>query len=349
MKFLRSSATTVVGIDIGTHAIKLVELGGSLSSPRVLAWGTVPTPDKAFAENAIVDADLIAEAVQSLITQSGAKSELAAVAISSSHAITKVLGMPSDISDLDLEEQVSIEALHFVPYPIDEVNIDFEVIGPSSVNAQENDVLLVACRRSIVDDYIDLIEASHLNLKYVDIDTYALERTFRSQSRLAAESENPVALFDIGTNSSHLMLMDEKRVVYSRHQNFGGAQLIKQIRKEYGVSADEAAGILTSAQLPGDFIAAVQEPFADQLQQEINRSLQFFYSSSPHSAIDSIVLSGQCSALEGLPGDIEQKMRTKVTSLNPFASARVMSNRSAANEHAASLSTAYGLSLRGLS
>ena len=349
MRFLRSGSQSVIGLDIGTHSLKLVELGGSLTSPRVLAWGVAPTPDKAFAENAIADIGRLADAVQSLIIRSGAKSDTVAVAISSSHAITKVLGMPSDMRDVDLEEQVSIEALHFVPYPIDEVNIDFEVIGPSSVNPDENDVLLVACRRSIVDDCIDLVEASDLALKYVDIDTYALERVARAQARLVPESQDPVALFDVGSQSSHLMLMDSNRVVYSRHQNFGAAQLIKLIRREYGVNADEAEGILNSAQLPGDFNTTVQTPFAEQLHQEINRALQFFYSSSPHSAVDSVILSGRCSALEGLCTDLERQMRIKVTALNPFSGARIMSNRSAAHQHYAALSTAYGLSMRGLS
>lgn len=278
----------MIGLDIGSHAIKLVELGGSLASPKVSAWGVTKTPSNAFAENAISDAGLIGEAVENLLVQSGAKSDTVAVAVSSSHAITKVLGMPADISELELEEQVSIEALHFVPYPIDEVNIDFEVIGPSSVNAQENDVLLVACRRSIIDDYIDLMESSDLNLKFIDIDTYALERSLRNQVRINPNSQNPVALFDIGSSTSHLMLLDNERVIYSRHQNFGGSQLIKQVRKEYGVNGEEAEGILNSAQLPGDFLSSVQEPFAEQLAQEINRALQFFYSSSPHSNIDSV-------------------------------------------------------------
>lgn len=349
MKFFRSKATSVVALDIGTHSIKLVELGGSAANPKVTAWGMVPTPENTFTENAISNVDDLADAVRTLIAQTGATGEVASVAISSSHAITKVIGMPRDIGEVELEEQVSIEALHFVPYPIDEVNLDFEVIGPSKANDQEDDVLLVACRRAIVDEYIDLIEMSDLQLKYVDIDTYALERVCRGQTRVGEDNDAPLALFDIGANSCHLMLLDKERVIYSRHQNFGGSQLIKQIRKEYGVSAEEAEGILNSAQLPGDFLASVQEPFAEQLQQEISRSLQFFYSSSPHSGIDSLVLSGRCAGLEGIAGDLEVKLRSKVSVLNPFASARVMTNRSAANQAAPALATAYGLALRGLS
>lgn len=348
MKLFRSKSQAVIGIDIGTHSVKLVELAGTYSNPRVIAWGVAPLPVGAFSENTIANSELIADALNGLIVKSGAKGDNVAVSVSSSHAITKVLGMPSDISDLEMEEQISIEALHFIPYPIDEVNIDFEIMGPSTVNEQENDVLLVACRRSIVDDYIDLIEDAELDLRYVDIDTYALERVYRSQNSLGANSDQPVALFDIGSSSSHLMVMDDERVLYSRHQNFGASQLVKLIRKEYGVSTDEAGEILHSSQPPGDFLTAVQEPFVEMLRQEISRALQFFYSSSSFSNIDSIVLSGACCSLNGLAGDLEVKMRTKVTVLNPIANATVQMNRDAIASVAPSLSIAYGLSLRGL-
>ncbi|MFT5573522.1 MAG: type IV pilus assembly protein PilM [Cryomorphaceae bacterium] len=349
MKLFRSKTKAVIGIDIGTHSIKLVELAGSYANPRVIAWGVAPLSAGAFSENAIANSELVADALNSLMIKSAAKGDAAAVAVSSSHAITKVLGMPSDISDLELEEQISIEALHFIPYPIDEVNIDFEVLGKSTLNDQENDVLLVACRRSIVDDYIDLIEGSELALDYVDIDTYALERVYRSQKNLSSKSDQPVALFDVGSSSSHLMVVDDERVIYSRHQNFGATQLIKLVRKEYGVSAEEAEEILVSSQPPGDFLTAVQEPFVEMLRQEVSRALQFFYSSSSYSNIDSIVLSGACCILSGLAGDLEVKMRTKVSVLDPFLNANVQTNRDAITKAAPSLAIAYGLALRGLS
>ena len=348
MKLFQPKSKAVVGIDIGTDTVKLVELAGSYATPRVVSWGVAPLPAGAFSENAIANAELVADALGGLLIKSGCRGEDVAISVSSSHAITKVLSMPNSISDNELEEQVSIEALHFIPYPIDEVNIDFEVIGPSALSDQENDVLLVACRRSIVDDYIDLIEDIGLQLKAVDIDTYALERVYRSQNNLGSNSDQPVAIFDVGSSSSHLMVVDQERVIYSRHQNFGASQLIKLIRKEYGVSAEEAQEILSSSQPPGDFLTAVQDPFVEMLRQELSRALQFFYSSSAYSNIDSIVLSGGCAGMAGLSGDLEVKMRTKVTVMNPIANATVQTNRDAIAAVAPSLSIAYGLSLRGL-
>ena len=348
LKLFGSKSSSVVGVDIGSHSIKVVELSGSATKPRVLAWGVAPIPADAFSENAIAKPEEIADVLNSLIVKAGIKSTDVAVSISSSHAITKVLGMPADISELELEEQVSIEALHFIPYPIDEVNLDFQVLGKSQSNDQENDVLLVACRRTIVDSYIDLIESTGLNLKYVDIDTYAIERVFRSQAGLSSSANAPVAIFDVGTSSSHLMVVDSERVIYSRHQNFGALQLVKLIRKEYGVSVDEANEILNSTQPPGDFVPAVQEPFVEMLHQEVGRALQFFYSSSSYSDIDSVVLCGACCGLDGLAEDLEVKLRAKVSVINPVASAAVQTNREGIKRMASSLSVAYGLSLRGI-
>ena len=347
MKLFSSKSRAVVGVDIGTHSIKVVELSGSAANPRVVAWGVAPLPSDAFTENAITNVDAVSDVLSSVLVKSGVKGSDVAIAISSSHAITKVLSMPADLKDSDLEEQINIEALHFIPYPIDEVNLDYEVMGKSANSDEENDVLLVACRRTIVDNYIDSVESAGLELKYVDIDTYALERVYRSQNNLGSNSNEPVAIFDIGTNNSHLMVVNNSGVIYSRHQNFGANQIVKLIRKEYGVSAEEAQEILVSAEPPGDFVQAVQEPFVEMLQQEVSRALQFFYSSSSFSNIDSVVLSGACCALEGLAGDLEVKMRAKVATLDPVANATVQTNREAVKKVAPSLSIAYGLALRG--
>ena len=348
MRIFGSKDTNVIGLDIGTHSIKIVELGGTVAAPKVKGWGVAPTPKGGFNDNAIADTGLVADAVQGLFHDAGLQSKQVAVAVSASHAITKVLSMSAELSELDLEEQVGIEALHFVPYPIDEVNIDFEVIGPSATTEDTVDVLLVACRRSIVNDYIDMLDLTDMSLQYIDIDTYALERICRSQKQFIGSEQQPTALFDIGTNSSHLMVLGQDRVLYSRHQNFGGAQLINLVRREYSVGAREAEGILSSMQLPGDFIAAVQEPFTQQLEQEINRALQFFYSSSAFSSVDNIVLSGMSAGIEGLAPELERRMRTKISVLNPFENVQVMSKRTSAADHTYGLATACGLSLRGL-
>ena len=349
MKLFKQKSKEVIGIDVGTYSIKLVELAGSHVNPKVVAWGVENLPAGAFAENTIADKDAVASALNGLITKSGVKGDRISVGLSSSHAITKVLSMPKNSNEYELEEQVSIEALHFIPYPIDEVNLDFEVLGPSQDSSDEIDVLLVACRRQVVDDYIDLIESVDLELSYVDIDTYALERVYRAQNTLGSGSDQPVAMFDVGYADSHFVVVDQHRVLYSRHQNFGAQQLVNQIRKEYGVGISEAEEIMKSVKPPSDFLSAVQKPFVEMMRQELERGLQFFYSSSAYSNIDRILLAGGCCALDGVVSDMEKKMQTSVSLINPVANARVMRNKAGIVGAAPSLSVAYGLSLRGLS
>lgn len=348
MRLFRTKQTGVVGVDIGSRSIKLVELAGNYKRPKVIAWGIAPLPAGAFSDSTISDSDAISEALNQLLISTNAKSNNIAVAVSSSQAITKILGMPADMRKMELEEQVSVEALHFIPYPIDEVNIDFEVIGPSAQNADENDVLLVACRRSIVDDYIDVVEDIGLELRYVDIDTYALERAYRTQNNATINAKTPIALFDIGSANSHLMVLDDERVIYSRHQSFGAADLVKLIRKEYDITADEAEEVLRTPKLPHDFNQKVQEPFVQMLQIELRRALQFFYSSSSVADVDHIVLAGATSALDGIELDLEKQMRTKVKTLDPLGNATIRARREAAKRVAPSLAVAYGLALRGL-
>ena len=347
MQLFGSRSGSVVGVDIGTQSIKLVELGGSMSAPKVLAWGSEPLPEGAFKDNTLAGPEVVSEKLHKLLSQTGAKSEDMAVAISSSHAITKTISMPKGMDDLEMEEQISIEATHFIPYPLDEVNIDFQIVGPSSTNNDEDDVLLVACRRAIVEDYVDLIEDSGLSIKYVDIDTYALERTFRSRG-WRESSDLPVAVFDIGMNSSHLVAMDKNGVLYSRHQNFGASQLIKLIRREYSVNSAEAEEILRSAQPPEDFASMVQQPYVEMLQQEINRALQFFYSSSAFSNVSAIFLTGGSAPIAGLASDLESSLGLSVSLLNPIEYSAGCVNRERAEQNGARLAVAYGLSLRGL-
>lgn len=349
MNLFNKKSKRVVGVDIGTHSIKLIELAGNRASPKVVSWGAAKLPAGAFTDNTISNAEQITETLTDIINRAGVDAQSVAISISSSHAITKVLSMPADLSETEMEEQVSIEAVHFIPYPIDEVNIDFEVLGPSETNPEEEvDVLLVACRRSIVDSYIDLVEDLGYDLRYVDIDTYAIERVYRNQYADDGGSEQPVALFDIGYTTSHLMVLDGERVIYSRHQSFGASQLIKMIRKEYGLNAEEAEEILLSSNPPGDFLATVQEPFVNILNQEINRALQFFYSSSSFSNIDRLFLLGGCSRLSGLAQDLEEKMRTRVTVMDIFKGVALGVGSESLAQSEGAMSTAFGLSLRGL-
>ena len=344
-----SKSKPLIGIDIGSSSVKLVELSMSSKMPRLAAWAVEPMPNGAITENTISNPKDVADAVSRALVKSGSKANEAAIAISSSHAITKILSMPKGMREYEIEEQVSIEALHFIPYPIEEVNLDFEVIGSSGTDPEnEDDVLLVACRKTIVDEYVDLLEELQLTPKIVDIDTYALERIYRSADPFATSGEELTAIFDIGAVTTHMTVVDQERVLYTRHQSFGSKQLLQLVRKEYGVGAEEAEGLIVSSKPPADYYESVLMPFAKMVSQEISRALQFFYSSSMHSKVDNILLTGGCASLQGLNDEVENEIDFRTKVLDPFSAITTIGDREMLERSSKLLTVATGLALRGV-
>lgn len=344
-----SKSKPLIGIDIGSSSVKLVELSTSARKPRLAAWAVEPMPNGAIAENTIANPQDVVDAISKALVKSGSKANEAAIAISSSHAITKVLSMPKGMRDHEIEEQVSIEALHFIPYPIEEVNLDFEVIGPSTTDPDnEEDILLVACRKTIVDSYVEALEESGLTPKVVDIDTYALERIYRSADPFVASGNDLTAIFDIGAVTTHMTVVDQQRVLYTRHQSFGSKQLLQLVRKEYGVGAEEAEGLIVSSKPPADYYESVLMPFAKMVSQEISRALQFFYSSSMHSKVDNILLTGGCASLQGLNDEVENEIDFRTKVLDPFGAITTMGDRDMLERSSKLMTVATGLALRGI-
>lgn len=344
-----SKSKPLIGIDIGSSSVKLVELALSSKKPRLAAWAVEPMPNGAITENTIANPEQVVEVISKALTRSGSKAEEAAIAISSSHAITKVLSMPKGLKEYEIEEQVSIEALHFIPYPLEEVNLDFEVVGPSGTDPDnEEDILLVACRKTIVDAYIDVLEESKLTPKIIDIDTYALERIYRSADPFVASGNELTAIFDIGALTTHMTVIDQQRVLYTRHQSFGSKQLLQLVRKEYGVGVEEAEGLIVSSKPPADYYESVLMPFAKMVSQEISRALQFFYSSSMHSKVDNILLTGGCASLQGLSDEVENEIDFRTKVLDPFSAITTIGDRDTLERSAKLLTVATGLALRGV-
>jgi type IV pilus assembly protein PilM len=347
LRLFESKSNALVGLDIGVSAVKLVELKGSPSSPSLSGWAVQPIPPGAVSENAVADVEKVIEAVGTAVTRSRCSARNAAVAVSASHAITKVISMPAELNERELEEQVEVEALHYVPYPMEDVNLDFEVLGPSASSPDnEVDVLLAACRREIVEDYIAVVEGAGLTAAVIDIDTYALERAYR----FSTAEDGIVALLDIGALTTHLGVFDNERVLYTRHQNFGAKQLTDLVRRRYNVSEDEATRLITASSPPEGYLTDILPSFVEMATQEASRALQFFYSSTAYSNIDSVLLTGGCSVSPGLAEDLSEKLNAPVRLLNPVAnfSTRGATNSEALQRASGVLGVASGLALRGL-
>ncbi len=342
-------ARPLVGLDISSSAVKLLELSKSGGRYRVESYMVRPLPPNTVVEKNVGDLAALSDTIRSLVQQAKPRTRDAAVAVAGSAVITKVIEMPSGLSDQMMETQIALEADQYIPYPLDEVALDFEVIGPSRANPEVVDVLLAACRRESVDLRAQAVRDAGLTPRVVDVEVFAVERAF---SMLADQIEElgsqVVAIADIGATILTLSVLVDGRTIYTREQLFGGKQVTEEIQRRYGLSMEEAGQAKKHGGLPMDYEAEVVEPFRDALVQQISRSLQFFFSSSQYNYVDHLILAGGVAAMDGLRAEVEEKLGLPTVVANPFANMAVSSkvNAVALANDAPAMLIAAGLALR---
>lgn len=339
----------VVGLDISSTSVKLLELSRQGDHYRVESYAVKALSPNSVVEKNINEVEAVAETVQSVTQLAKCKTKTVAVAVAGSAVITKMIEMPAGLSDDAMEDQITLEADQYIPYPLEEVAIDFEVQGISERSPDQADVLLAACRRENVDLRVDVMELAGLQPKIVDVEAYAMERAFSLiEEQLEDQEDQVVAILDVGATMTTLSVLVNGKTIYTREQLFGGKQLTEEIQRRYGLSAEEAGLAKKQGGLPDDYENEVLEPFKDAVVQQITRSLQFFFSSSQYNDVDHIVLAGGVASLEGLPELVEEKLGTQTMVANPFANMSVASrvNSGALTNDAPALMIAVGLALR---
>lgn len=339
----------VLGIDISSTTIKLIELSRAGERYRVDGYAVAPLPQDAVVEKNIANVDEVAAALRTVVAQAKTKTKLACTAVAGSSVITKVVPMPAGLREDDLEIQLTLEADQYIPYPLDEVAIDFEVQGETASNPDQVDVLLAACRREAIDAHTEVLELAGLTPKIVDVEGYALERAYDLMRAQKGIPENAiVAIADIGATMTTLSVLREGRVVYTREQLFGGKQLTDEIMRRYGLPLAEAGLAKKQGGLPEDYQTDVLEPFRDAVAQQVARSLQFFFSSSDFNRVDAVILGGGVAAMEGLPDLVQQRLNTEVFTADPFAGMTTASGVDAValKADATAMMIAVGLALR---
>lgn len=347
--FFDQKTKPVLGLDISSTSVKLLELSRQGDRYRVESYGVRALAPNSVVEKNINEVEAVAEAVKSVLLFSKAKTKNVAVAVAGSAVITKVIEMPAGLSDDAMETQISLEADQYIPYPLEEVSIDFEVQGVSERNPDQVEVLLAACRRENVDLRVDVLELAGLTPKIVDVEAYTMERAFSLiEEQFEDQEDQVVAIVDVGATMTTLSVLVSGKTVYTREQLFGGKQLTEEIQRRYGLSTEEAGLAKKQGGLPDDYESEVLEPFKDAVVQQVTRSLQFFFSSSQYNDVDYIVLAGGVASLEGLPALIEEKLGTQTVVANPFANMSISPKVNAANlaNDAPSLMIATGLALR---
>lgn len=345
----KRKATPVLGLDVSSTTVKLLELSYTGDRYRVESYAVSSLPQDAVIEKNVNDVDGVANAIRSVVAQSRTKLKTVAAAVAGSSVITKMIDMPQGLSADEMETQLTLEADQYIPYPLEEVSIDFEVQGVSPERSNMVEVLLAACRRETIDARVEAIEGAELIPRIMDVEAYAMERAFSLiRDQLDLEEESTVAVVDIGATMTTLSVLNNGQTIYTREQLFGGKQLTDEIMRRYGLPLEEAGLAKKQGGLPDDYEPEVLEPFKDAVVQQVARSLQFFFSSSQYNDVDYIILAGGVSSMEGLAEMVQEKLGTPATVANPFANMSVSSkvNAVALSSDAPAMMIACGLALR---
>ena len=344
-----AKTSPVLGIDISSTTVKLLELSRQGGCYRVESYAVAPLPLEAVIEKNVNQVETVGALIRDLVARSKTRVKRIAAAVSGSAVIIKTVTMPDGLSDEELEAQLAVEADQYIPYPLEEVAIDFEVLAPAANNTVT--VLLVACHQQTIDARVDALEIAGLTVGIMDVEVLAMGRALALlEKQLPGENLRSVAMVDIGASMTTLSVFSDGESVYTREQFFGDKQLTDEIMNRYGLSFEEAGLAKKQQGLPEDYEQEVLQPFREALVQQVSRSLQFFLSSSEHALLDCIVLCGDVASISGLGELAEERLLTPVIIANPFADMTVgpRVDAQALVRDAPAMMLACGLAMRGV-
>lgn len=352
-RLLGRRGSQLFGLDISASSIKAVELGRDSNGQWVLErLGYEPLPKGLIVDGQIEKFDEVCEIVKRVVGRAGIRTRQVALAMPATSVITKKIVLPAGLREDELEIQVETEANQYIPFSLDEVSLDFCVVGPVQGSDTEIEVMIAASRKDRVQDRQGLVEAAGLEPVVLDIESYASRLAMSRLNGAAGQKGQAslVALFEIGGETTSLKVLRDEEMLYDRDQPFGGAQLSQLIARTYGMTFEEAEEKKVKGGLPDDYERSLLTPFVDSLAQEIARSLQYFFTSTPHHQVDSVMLAGGTATMRGLKERVAQLTGFETSVVNPFEGMRVSANLPAerVRNEAASYLVACGLAMRGL-
>jgi type IV pilus assembly protein PilM len=341
----------MIGLDVSSSSVKLVELGQTSSGEFVLERFALEPFEKGWITDGQIEKfDEVAEAVRRVVSKSGTRTKQVVMAMPQSSVITKKIVLPAGLREEEMELQVESEANQYIPFSLDEVSLDFCVVGPSPTSLGDVEVLIAASRKDRVQDRQGLAEAAGLTPIILDIESHASRLAMsRVIGALPNEGQDAlVALFEIGADTTSLKVLRDDEQLYDRDQAFGGAQLTQLISRQYGFSFEEAEQKKLAGDLPEDYETAILAPFVDSLSQEIGRALQYFFTSTPHHKVHYVMLAGGTATLPGLKDRVTELTGFASMVVNPFDNMQLGSSvrESRIRREAASYLTACGLAMR---
>lgn len=351
LSIFNPKARPLIGLDISSSSVKMVELAeAAKGSYRIERYAIETLPRDAVVDGNIAKLEEVADAVRRAWKRMGTSTRYVALALPAASVITKKIIVPAGQRERELELQVESEANQYIPFALDEVNLDFQVVGPAPSSPEEVEVLIAASRKEKVEDRVAVAEAAGLKPLVMDVESYAAQSAFELvESQFSGGGRNQtIALVDIGANVMNVTILRNDQPVYVREQAFGGAQLTQDIMRQYGMSHEEAEMAKRSGNLPENYENDLLRPFLDNLALEVSRALQFFFTSTQYNQVDHIVLAGGCAVIPGADEAVAGRTQISTVVANPF-SGMALSQRIRPKQlamEAPSLLTACGLALR---
>ena len=341
----------LVGLDISTSSVRMVELSDAgKDGLRLERYASEPLPRGAVADGNIENMEQVVEAVRRLVKKSGTRAKHVALGMPPASVITKKIVLPAGMTEGQLEVQVESEAAQYIPFALDEVSLDFDVIGPVANSTEDIEVMLAAARREKVEDRVAIAESAGLKASVMDIESYAARAAL---DRVTAQlpdggAGQVIALFQIGAVSTQISVMLDGATIYEREQPFGGNSLTQDIVRSYGLAFEEAEARKKAGDLPENYQSDVLGPWLEGAALEVTRAIQFFFTSTPFTKIDQIFLAGGCALLPGLLEMIASRTRISSAVISPFKGMQLASGlrEQALRSDAPAYLVACGLAMR---
>jgi type IV pilus assembly protein PilM len=351
--FFKETTPPLIGIDISSTSIKMVELSDNgRGGYKLEGYSTSPLAKDAMVDGNVGDLEKVADAMKLAWKLLGSREKRVALALPASAVISKKVLMNAGLREEDMEAQVEAEANQYIPFSLDEVNIDFQILGPAANNPDEVEVLIAASRKEKIEDRVAAAEGAGLKVTVMDVESYATEAAYTLVASQLPNSgrEQTVMIVDIGASMMHINVLHDNKSVYTREQSFGGGQLTQEIQRRFGLSLEEAEIAKRKGGLPESYDSEVLQPFVQSLAMEVARASQFFTSSTQYNRIDHIVLAGGCAAIHAIDVAVQDRTQVNTVVANPFHSMAIstrLKQQQAATD-APSLLIACGLAMRGL-
>lgn len=308
----------VIGLDIGSSSIKLVELGESKNGYKLINLGISQLPPEAIVDGALMDSVTIIDTIRELLANTKAKTKDVITSVSGHSVIVKKITLPL-MSDTELEESIQWEAERYIPFDINDVNIDFQIFGSSSENPEVMDVVLVAAKKDIINDYVSVIIESGLNPVIIDVDAFAIENMLSANYEF--EKDETVAMANVGASITNINILKNNMTAFTRDIFKGGNQITEEIQRQLHIDYEEAEKIKVGSRIDAASQPVIQEVLksaSESLAIEIGNSIEFFQSTTTYEKISKLYLSGGGSKIKEFDIVLQQQVGIPVEVVNPF-------------------------------